>query len=68
MNYVANPEDKYHPTLEINFLNHPFRQANTLTQAPKIFCFVACVSKILAHFDHGPPWNTKYLSKLKNKK
>ena len=36
---VANPEDKYHPTLEINFFHHPFHQANTLTQTPKIFCF-----------------------------
>ena len=36
---VANPVDKYHPTLEINFFHHPFHQANILTQTPKIFCF-----------------------------
>ena len=36
---VANPEDKYHPTLEIIFFHHPFRQANTLTQTRKIFYF-----------------------------
>ena len=35
---VANPEDKYHPTLEINFFHHSFRQANTLTQTPNIYC------------------------------
>ena len=29
---VANPEDKYHPTLAINFFHHPYRQLNTLIQ------------------------------------
>ena len=36
---VGNPEDKYHPTLEINFFHRPFCQANTSTQTPKIYCF-----------------------------
>ena len=31
---VANPDDQYHPSLEIKIFQHPFRQANTLTQTP----------------------------------
>ena len=36
---VANPEVKYHPTLEINYFHHPFRRASTLTQTLKKFYF-----------------------------
>ena len=67
---VGNPEDKYYPTLEINFFHHPFRQANTSTQTAKIYCFnltnhIKLHRKVLSNFNHGPSWSTKHLSKLK---
>lgn len=108
---ISNPEDIYHPTVEITYIctNHLhkekinkrskmfcFNQTNyeylqfQLSQIDWMYelshcnddldlclntfylllneCFLLSVPKRLPPKTNGPPWNTNYLSRLKNKK